>query len=57
MIHTWYIEYNAEVLLQDCALTLFSSLRHGNLLCTGGKFLLGNQEPAKFSSGYILKPS
>lgn len=55
-IHTWYTEHNAEVLLHHLAPALSSSPRHGNLLCTGGRFLLGNQEPAKFSSDYILEP-
>lgn len=51
-----YSECDTEVTEFD-APDLPRSPRHKNLLSTGRRFFLVNQEPAKFSSGYSLKPS
>lgn len=44
-IHTWYIEYKAEVLLHRLASALSSSPRHESLLSTGGRFPQETRNP------------
>lgn len=54
MVHTWHMEYNAEVLLHNLASALSS--HPGTETSCVQKIPLRKPRNAKFSADYILKP-